>query len=72
MLKNWQLKIMFWPGIIIFMVTAQNLFKDSNFPKSYFRPIRGYSWHKNKIKMIRRGYYKGNNFQDSTKEKLQK
>ena len=29
--------------------------------------IRGYSWHKN---LIRRGYYRGNNFQDSTKTKI--
>ena len=33
-----------------FFVAAQNLFQDSNFPKSYFLPIRGYSWNKNKTK----------------------
>ena len=33
----------------IFFVEAQNLFQDSNFHKSYFLSIRGYSWHK-KIK----------------------
>jgi hypothetical protein len=27
---------------------------------------------KKELKRIRRGYYRGNNFQDSTKEKLQK
>jgi hypothetical protein len=27
--------------------------------------IRGFSWHNNKIKMIRSGYYSSNNFQDS-------
>jgi hypothetical protein len=45
----------------------RNLFQDSNFPKSYLPQIRGSSWHKNKIKMIRRGHYSSNNFQDSTK-----
>jgi hypothetical protein len=42
---------------------------DSNFLKSYLPPIRGSSWHKNEIKMIRRGHYSSNNFQDSTKRK---
>jgi hypothetical protein len=42
---------------------------DSNFPKSYLPPIRGSSWHKNEIKMIMRGHYSSNNFQDSTKRK---
>jgi hypothetical protein len=41
---------------------------DSKFPKSYLLPIRGYFWHKNKIKRIRRGFYRGNNFQDSKKQ----
>jgi hypothetical protein len=48
----------------------RNLFQDSNFPKSYFLPIRDSSWHKNEIKMIRRGHYSSNNFQDSTKKVL--
>jgi hypothetical protein len=52
-----------------FMVQRRNLFQDSNFPKSYLPPIRGSSWHKNEIKMIRRGDYSSNNFQDSTKIK---
>jgi hypothetical protein len=51
------------------MVQRRNLFQDSNFPKSYLPPIIGFSWHKNKIKMIRRGYYSINNFQESTKIK---
>jgi hypothetical protein len=51
------------------MVQRRNLFQDSNFPKSYLPPIRGSSWHKNEIKMIRRGNYSSNNFQDSTKSK---
>jgi hypothetical protein len=49
------------------MVQRRNLFQDRNFPKSYLPPIRGSSWHKNKI--IRRGHYSSNNFQDSTKRK---
>jgi hypothetical protein len=51
------------------MVQRRNLFQDSNFPKSYLRLIRGSSWHKNEIKMIRRGHYSSNNFQASTKIK---
>jgi hypothetical protein len=49
------------------MVQRRNLFQNNNFPKSYLPPIRGSSWHKNKIKMIRRGHHSSNNFQDSTK-----
>jgi hypothetical protein len=52
------------------MVQHRNLFHDSNFPKSYLPPIRGSSWHKNKIKNIRRGHYSSNNFQYSTKRKI--
>jgi hypothetical protein len=52
------------------MVKRRNLFWDSNFPKSYLPPIRGSSWHKNEIKMIRRGHYSSNNFQNSTKRKI--
>jgi hypothetical protein len=51
------------------MMQRRNLFQDSNFPKSYLPPIRGSSWHKNEIKMIRRDHYSSNNFQDSTKRK---
>jgi hypothetical protein len=51
------------------MVHPRYLFQDINFPKSYLPPIRGSSWHKNEIKMIRRGDYSSNNFQDSTKRK---
>jgi hypothetical protein len=54
------------------MVQRRNLFQDSNFSKSYLPPIRGSSWHKNKIKMIRQGHYSSNNFQDSTKRKSTK
>jgi hypothetical protein len=51
-------------------VQCRNLFQDNNFPKSYLPQIRGSSWHKNEIKMIRRGHYSSNNFQDSTKRKI--
>jgi hypothetical protein len=54
------------------MVQRKNLFQDTNFPKSYLPPIRGSSWQKNEIKMIRRGHYSSNNFQDSTKRKSTK
>jgi hypothetical protein len=50
-------------------VLRRSLFQDSNFPKSYLPLIRGSSWHKNEIKIIRRGHYSSNNFQDSTKRK---
>jgi hypothetical protein len=50
-------------------VQRRNLFQDSNFPKSYLPQIRVSSWHKNEIKMIRRGHYSSNNFQDSNKRK---
>jgi hypothetical protein len=61
--------MMFWEFSRIFTVKRRNLFQDSNFPKSYLLPIRGYSWHKNEIKMIMRGHYSSKNFQDSTKRK---
>jgi hypothetical protein len=50
-------------------VQHRNLFQESNFPKSHLPPIRGYSWHKNEIKMIRRDHYSSNNFQVSTERK---
>jgi hypothetical protein len=56
----------------MFTVQHENLFQDSNFPKSYHTQIRGFSWHKNEIKMIRRGYYSSSNFQDSNKRKITK
>jgi hypothetical protein len=54
------------------MVHRRNLFQDSNFPKSYLPQIRDSSWHKSEIKMIRRGHYSSNNFQDSNKRKSTK
>jgi hypothetical protein len=53
----------------MFTVQRRNLFQDSNFPKYYLPPIRGSSWQRNK-KMIRRGHYSSNNFQDLTKRKV--
>jgi hypothetical protein len=53
-----------------FLRCNAEIFQDSNFPKSYLPQIRGSSWHKNEIKMIRRGHYISNNFQDSNKIKI--
>jgi hypothetical protein len=53
----------------MFTVQHQNLFQDSNIPKSYLTQIKGFSWHNNEIKMISRGYYSSNNFQDLKKRK---
>jgi hypothetical protein len=54
----------------IFTVQHRNLLQDSNIPKSYLAQIRGFSSHKNEIKMIRRGHYSSNKFQDSNKRKI--
>jgi hypothetical protein len=51
-------------------VLHRKLFQDSNIPKSYLAQIRGLSWQKNEIKMIRRGHYSSNKFQDSNKRKI--
>jgi hypothetical protein len=65
--KKSQINTTYWDFSRIFTARRINLFWDNNFPKSYLPPIRGYSWHKNEIKMIRRGHYSSNNFQDSKK-----
>jgi hypothetical protein len=70
--KKSQIKTTFWEFSRIFTAKRKNLFRDSNFPKSYLPPIRDYSWHKNEIKKIRRGHYSSNHFQDSTKIKITK
>jgi hypothetical protein len=70
--KKLEINTTFWDFSRIFTARRKNLFLNSNFPKSYLPPIRGYSWHKNEIKRIRRGHYSSNNFQDSTKENLLK
>jgi hypothetical protein len=51
---------------------AQKSVSGQQLPKSYLPPIRGSSWHKNEIKMIRRCHYRSNNFQYSTKRKCTK
>jgi hypothetical protein len=67
--KKSQVKKIYWEFSRIFTVQHRNLFQDSNFPKSYLPQIRGSSWHNNETKMIRRGHYSSNNFQNSNKRK---
>jgi hypothetical protein len=52
-----------------FYGTAQKSVSRQQLPQILPPPIRGSSWHKNEIKMIRRGHYSSNDFQDSTKRK---
>jgi hypothetical protein len=68
--KKSQINMTYWEFSQIFTAKRRNLFRDSNFSKSCLPPIRGYSWHQNEIKRIRRGHYSSNNFQDSTKRKI--
>jgi hypothetical protein len=68
--KKAQVQKMYREFSLIFAVQQQKLFQDSNIPKSYLTQIRGFSWHKNEIKMIKSGYYSSNNFQDSNKRKI--
>jgi hypothetical protein len=68
--KKSQVKKIFREFSRIFTVQHQNRFQDSNFPKSYLTQIRGFSWHKNEIKMTTRGHYSSNKFQDSNKRKI--
>jgi hypothetical protein len=70
--KKWQAQNIYIECSQIFTLQHRKLFQDSNIPKSYLTQIRGFSWHKNEIKMIRRGYYSSNNFQDSNKRKRTK
>jgi hypothetical protein len=51
--------------------SAEICFRTATSP-NLTSPIRGSSWHKNEIKMIRRGHYSSNNFQESTKRKITK
>jgi hypothetical protein len=67
--KKYQVQKIYREFSRIFTVQHQKLFQDSNIPKSYLAQIRGFSWHKNEIKMIRSGYYSSNNFEDSNKRK---
>jgi hypothetical protein len=66
--KKFQVQKLYREFSRIFMVQHKKLFQDNNIPKSYLTQIRGFSWHKNEIKMIRRGYYSSNNFQESNKK----
>ena len=81
------MKVRLKPGAYAHKFTAQNdvlaestnFFRDSTetdsgqqFPKYYLLPIKGYPWYKNEIKRMRRGYYRGNNFQGLIKKKLKK
>jgi hypothetical protein len=68
--KKFQVQKIYKEFTQIFTVQHQKLFQDSNIPKSYLAQIRVFSWHKNKIKRIRSGYYSSNNFQDSNKRKI--
>jgi hypothetical protein len=68
--KKSQVKKIYREFSQIFTMQHQNLFQDSKFPKSYLTQIRGFSWHKNEIKMIRSGHYNINNFQDLNKRKI--
>jgi hypothetical protein len=52
--------------------SAENSFRTATSPNLYLTEIRGFSWHNNKIKMIRRGHYSSNDFQDSNKRKSTK
>jgi hypothetical protein len=48
--KKSQVQTMYREFSRIFTVQHWKLFQDSNIPKSYLTPIRGFSWHKNEIK----------------------
>jgi hypothetical protein len=52
--------------------STKNSFRTATSPNLYLTQIRGFSWHNNEIKRIRRGYYSSNNFQDSNKRKSTK
>jgi hypothetical protein len=49
--------------------STENSFRTATSPNLYLTQIRGFSWHNNEIKMIRRGHYSSNDFQDSNKIK---
>ena len=58
-----------WLRSVISFGNSTESVSGQQLPKLYLLPIRGYPWHKNEIKRIRSGYYRGNNFQDSKKKK---
>jgi hypothetical protein len=49
--------------------STKNSFRTATSPNLYLTRIRGFSWHNNKIKRIRRCHYSSNDFQDSNKRK---
>jgi hypothetical protein len=49
--------------------SAEICFRTATSTNSYLPQIRGSSWQKNEIKMIRRDHYSSNNFLDSNKIK---
>jgi hypothetical protein len=52
--------------------STENSFRTATSPNLYLTQIRGFSWQNNEIKMIRRGHYSSNYFQDSNKRKITK
>jgi hypothetical protein len=52
-----------------FTMQHRKQFRTATSPNLYLTQIRGFSWHNNEIKMIRRGHYSSNDFQDSNKRK---
>jgi hypothetical protein len=50
--------------------STENSFRTATSPNLYLAQIRGFSWHRNKIKRIRSGHYSSNDFQDSNKRKM--
>jgi hypothetical protein len=52
--------------------STKNSFRTATSLNLYLTQIRGFSWHNNKIKMIRRGHYSSNDFQYSNKRKSTK
>jgi hypothetical protein len=49
--------------------STENSFRTAISLNLYLTQIRGFSWHKNKIKRIRSGHHSSNDFQDSNKIK---
>jgi hypothetical protein len=49
--------------------STENSFRTATSPNLYLTQIRGFSWHNNEIKLIRRDHYSINDFQYSNKRK---
>jgi hypothetical protein len=49
--------------------STENSFRTATSPNLYLTQMRAFSLHNNEIKMIRRGHYSSNDFQDSNKRK---